>query len=49
MDDYFFMKLDSRKANKLDRFTMMKGGMKNKLPYIGFQGVLKSSYPKHTK
>lgn len=36
MDPYFTMKLDSRKVNKLDRFTMMKGGMKNKLPYLGF-------------
>lgn len=47
MDDYFLKKLDTRKANKLDRFTMMKGGMKNKLPYVGFQGVLKTNYPNY--
>lgn len=45
-DNYFIRKLDSRKANKLDRFTMMKGGMKSKLPYIGFQGLVKTNYPK---
>lgn len=43
MNDYFKIKLESRKANKLDQYINMKEGIKNKLPYIGFHSITKAN------
>lgn len=46
MDDYLNKKLDSRKANRPATFNQLKYFLRQKLPYFGFQSILRTNYPK---
>ena len=45
MDDYLNKKLDSRKANKPEKFNSLKTFLRFKVPYFGFQSFIRSNYP----
>ena len=49
MDDYLNKKLDSRKPNKPEKFNQHRIFLRYKIPYFGFQSILRSNYPSIAK